>query len=214
MTKTTDLPQIIPIFPLPGAVLFPRARMPLHIFEPRYLAMIDDVMKSPHRLMGMVQPRDVPKGAEARLQSIGCAGRLTGFSETEDGRYMITVTGASRFRLGTEVEGFAPYRRFNVDFSSFGRDLGAEEQDQAFARGPFWALLKRYFKTMNLASDWQNMEEAEPELLINALSMLCPFPNEEKQALLEAPSLANRRETLVTLMEFSLHTGPTDDQMQ
>ena len=111
MTKTTDLPLIIPIFPLPGAVLFPRARMPLHIFEPRYLAMIDDVMKSPHRLMGMVQPRDVPKGAEARLQSIGCAGRLTGFSETEDGRYMITVTGASRFRLGTEVEGFAPYRR-------------------------------------------------------------------------------------------------------
>lgn len=176
--------------------------------------MIEDVMKSQHRLLGVVQPRDVPDGTEARLQSIGCAGRLTGFSETEDGRYMITLTGVSRFRLGGEIEGFTPYQRFQVDFSPFSRDLGQVEEDYNFDRAPFWILLKRYFKVMDLDSDWQNMKDAEPELLINALSMLCPFPTEEKQALLEALSLATRRETLVTLMKFALHVGQNDEPMQ
>ena len=118
MSKKIDLPPTIPIFPLPKAVLLPRSRLPLHIFEPRYLAMIEDCLKTPHRLIGMLQPT----GNDDRLHSIGCAGKLTQFSETEDGRYMITLTGISRYRLDNEVEGFAPYRRFNVQWDGFEKD--------------------------------------------------------------------------------------------
>jgi uncharacterized protein len=110
MITAADLPDTIPVFPLPGALMLPRARLPLHIFEPRYLAMIEDCMKTKHRLIGMIQPRETP-GGEKRLQAIGCAGRLTGFSETEDGRYMITLSGISRYRVKEEVQGFTPYRR-------------------------------------------------------------------------------------------------------
>ena len=110
MPLSAELPDTIPIFPLPGALLLPRARLPLHIFEPRYLAMVEDTLKTPARLIGMVQPRETPNGPD-KLQTIGCAGRLSAFSETEDGRYMITLSGVSRFRVQHEVEGFAPYRR-------------------------------------------------------------------------------------------------------
>ena len=114
MMNISELPDILPVFPLPGALLLPRARLPLHIFEPRYLAMLEDCMKTPTRLIGMIQPRESPSG-EKRLSAIGCAGRLTGFSETEDGRYMVTLSGASRFRVKEEVQGFTPYRRCLVD---------------------------------------------------------------------------------------------------
>lgn len=215
MTKIADLPETIPIFPLPGALLLPRARLPLHIFEPRYLAMLDDAMKTSHRLIGMIQTREVPGSqGEARLQAIGCAGRLTAFSETEDGRYMITLTGVSRFRLRQEVSGFTPYRRAEVDWSCFGRDLGVAETDPGFARGPFMDLLARYFEAMDLSTDWGSLREAEEELLINSLSMLCPFEPEDKQALLEAPTLETRRETLVTLIEFALRGGTSEETMQ
>ncbi len=214
MMNLSDLPDTIPIFPLPGALLLPRARLPLHLFEPRYLQMLEDCMKTPSRLIGMIQPREVPTGEAARLQAIGCAGRLTGFSETEDGRYMITLTGISRFRVLSEVEGFTPYRRCTVDWAPFARDLGATENDYAFQREGFLALLGRYFQAMELSTDWGSLKEAEPELLINSLSMLCPFQPEDKQALLEAPSLSTRRETLVTLMEFSLRGGGEDEVMQ
>lgn len=214
MIKLADLPDILPVFPLPGALLLPRARLPLHIFEPRYLAMLDDCLKSPHRLIGMIQPREVPGQAERRLQVIGCAGRLTGFSETEDGRYMITLTGVSRFRVKEEVQGFTPYRRAAVDWTPFQRDIGGVEADPGFHRGPFLDLLRRYFEAMQLSSDWSSLREAEAELLINSLSMLCPFDPSDKQALLEAPSLATRRETLVTLMEIALHGGPDGDLLQ
>ena len=213
MIKPADLPDTIPVFPLPGALMLPRARLPLHIFEPRYLAMIEDCLKTPHRLIGMIQPRATP-GGEPRLQAIGCAGRLTGFSETEDGRYMVTLSGASRFRVKEEVQGFTPYRRCLVDWAPFGRDLGPAEDDPGFRRDAFLKLLGRYFTHMNLASDWEGLKDAEPELLINALSMLCPFQPEEKQALLEAPSLETRRETLVTLIEFALRGGATDEVLQ
>lgn len=216
MKRFGDLPDTIPVFPLSGALLLPRARLPLHIFEPRYLAMIEDCMKTPQRLIGMIQPRDVPghaaRAGEKRLQAIGCAGRLTGFSETEDGRYMITLTGISRFRVAEEVAGFAPYRRCRVDWSGFGRDLGAAETDAAFRRKPFMDLLCRYFETMGLSTDWGSLSEAEDELLVNSLSMLCPFAPEDKQALLEAPSLETRRETLVTLIEFALRGGSSDEE--
>lgn len=206
MLQAADLPETIPLFPLPGALLLPRARLPLHIFEPRYLAMLDDTLKTRTRLIGMIQPRAVP-GGETRLNAIGCAGRLTGFSETEDGRYMITLTGISRFRLVREVPGFTPYPRGQVDWQGFGRDLGRPESDPGFDRDRFLVLLARFFEARNLSTDWGSLRDAEEELLINSLSMLCPFDPEDKQALLEAPTLETRRETLVTLIEFALRGG-------
>jgi uncharacterized protein len=214
MDKYGDLPDTIAIFPLPGALLLPRARLPLHIFEPRYLAMIEDCLKTKHRLIGMIQPREVPDGQEKRLNAIGCAGRLTGFSETEDGRYMITLSGLTRFRVREEVQGFTPYRRCLVDWGPFTRDLGREEQDEGLDRKAFLELLGRFFQSMELSTDWSSLNEAEPEMLINSLSMLCPFSPEDKQALLEAPSLSTRRETLVTLIEIALRGGVSDDVMQ
>jgi len=213
MIKAADLPGVIPVFPLPGALLLPRARLPLHIFEPRYLAMLDDTMKTSHRLIGMIQPRDGRAGAP-KLHAIGCAGRLTAFSETEDGRYMITLSGISRFRITRELEGFTPYRRCEVAWQGFERDLGGTEEDREFRRAEFLDLLARYFQAQGLATDWDSLKEAEDELLINSLSMLCPFPPEDKQALLEAPSLATRRETLVTLIEFELRGGSDEEVMQ
>jgi uncharacterized protein len=214
MWSRTDLPDTIAIFPLPKALLLPRARLPLHIFEPRYLAMIEDCLKTPHRLIGMIQPREVPGSTEKRLNAIGCAGRLTGFSETEDGRYMITLSGVSRFRVREEVEGFTPYRRCQVDWSAFRRDTGPEEDDASMDRTAFLALLSRYFEAKNLSTDWPSLNEAEPEFLINSLSMLCPFSPEDKQALLEAPSLTTRRETLVTLIEFAMRGGGDEEILQ
>jgi Lon protease-like protein len=207
-----DLPDTIPVFPLPGALLLPRARLPLHIFEPRYLAMLDDCLKTDHRLIGMIQPRETPEGGR-NLHAIGCAGRLTGFSETEDGRYMVTLTGISRFRITRELSSFAPYLKADVTWSAFARDLGPTETDTTFDRTPFLQLLSRFFAAQELATDWDALTEAEDELLINSLSMLCPFEPEDKQALLEAPSLTTRRETLVTLIEFALR-GTGDEVMQ
>jgi hypothetical protein len=206
--KPIDLPDTIPVFPLSGALLLPRARLPLHIFEPRYLQMLDDTLKTDHRLIGMIQPREVP-GAQGdktgkRLHAIGCAGRLTGFSETEDGRYMISLSGISRFRVREEVQGFTPYRRAQVDWAPFARDIGRAEEDTGFDRAAFLDLLGRFFRAMELSTDWSSLKEAETELLINSLSMLLPFTPEDKQALLEAPSLSTRRETMVTLIEFAL----------
>ena len=211
MISAADLPQTIPVFPLPGALLLPRARLPLHIFEPRYLQMVEDCLKTPTRLIGMVQPRSGP--AEGKLNAIGCAGRLTGFSETEDGRYMITLTGISRFRLGTEATGFSPYLRYMVDWAGFGADLGPCERDPALDRQGLMSLLRRYFDEEELRTDWESLRSAEDELLINSLSMLCPFDPEDKQALLEAPTLPTRRETLITLMEFALRGGSSNEVM-
>ncbi len=210
MTKP-DLPTSIPVFPLSGALLLPRARLPLHIFEPRYIAMLEDCMKTQSRLIGMIQTQ----GAEGkRLASIGCAGRLTSFSETEDGRYMVTLTGQSRFRLGEEVEGFSPFRRFNVDWNGFDRDRSdQDETDPQLDRPAFLALLSRFFEARQLGVDWKNLSKADPELLVNALSMLLPLPPEDKQALLEAPNLTDRRQTLTALIEFALHRGEDGDEM-
>jgi Lon protease-like protein len=213
MTKQPDLPNVIPIFPLPGGLLLPRARLPLHLFEPRYLVMLDDALKSDGRLIGMVQPYAAADGSN-KLHSIGCAGRVTAMSETEDGRYMITLSGMSRFRVLDEIEGFTPYRRARVNWDGFGADLGGEETDPGLDRAALMNLLERFFEERGLNTDWESMTEAEPELLINSLSMLCPFEPEERQALLEAPSLVTRRETLVTLIEYALHGGDDPQVMQ
>ncbi|MEM7296056.1 MAG: LON peptidase substrate-binding domain-containing protein [Pseudomonadota bacterium] len=213
MMLRTDLPETIPVFPLPGALLLPRARLPLHIFEPRYLAMLDDCLKTSHRLIGMVQPYEAP-GGESKLHRIGCAGRVTAFSETEDGRYMVTLSGVSRYRVQQEVSGFAPYRRCEVAWDGFERDMGGAEKDTGFDRGQFMGLLRRFFEDRQLSTDWDTLSEAEDELLLNSLSMLCPFEPEDKQALLEAPSLSTRRETLITLIEFALRSGSGEEVIQ
>ncbi|MEY8838825.1 LON peptidase substrate-binding domain-containing protein [Cribrihabitans sp. XS_ASV171] len=213
MIKLADLPETLPVFPLPGALLLPRSRLPLHIFEPRYLQMLEDALKTRERLIGMVQPNPGP-GSDMRLHSIGCAGRVTQFSETEDGRYLITLTGISRFRVRDEIEGFTPYRRCAVDWTGFDRDMGKCEDDRGFDRDRFMTLLGRYFSARDLSADWETLKEADDELLVNSLSMLLDFEPEDKQALLEAPCLRTRRETLVTLIEFALRGGTGEETLQ
>ncbi len=214
MIKQADLPDTIPIFPLGGALLLPRSRLPLHIFEPRYLQMIEDALKTTTRLIGMVQPNVVPGRDGPGLQTIGCAGRITQFSETEDGRYMVTLAGISRFRVVKEIEGFTPYRRCEVTWDGFDRDLGKDEEDGNFNRTAFLDTLGRYFDVRGLSADWETLKEADDELLINSLSMMLDLDAEDKQALLEAPSLSTRRETLVTLIEYALCGGGDGDMMQ
>ncbi|MGV6850305.1 MAG: LON peptidase substrate-binding domain-containing protein [Marinibacterium sp.] len=214
MIKAADLPDVLPVFPLSGVLLLPRSRLPLHIFEPRYLQMLQDVLKTPERLIGMLQPYPMPGGEGEGHYTIGCAGRVTQFSETDDGRYMITLAGISRFRVKHEVEGFNAYRRSAVDWSGFERDLGDEEEDEGFDRPAFMDLLERFFEAQKLSTDWDTLKEAEDELLLNSLAMLLEFEPEDKQALLEAPSLRTRRETLTMLIEFSLRGGSGEELLQ
>lgn len=211
MLTQADLPAEIPLFPLPGALLLPRGTLPLHIFEPCYRRMIEDCMATPARLIGMIGECRC-RGA-VRLVQIGCAGRLTAFSETEDGRYMITLTGVSRFRLGPMVEAGKPYLRAEVDWSCFSRDLGPPEEDPGLERESFMTLLAQYFHAQGLDAEWEELCGSEDEFLVNALSTLLPFSSEDKQALLEAPCLPTRRETLVTLLELGARsaTGPEPD---
>lgn len=212
MNMPPDLPETIAVFPLAGALLLPRARLPLHIFEPRYLAMLDDALKTDHRLIGMVQPMPGRGDGPPGLHAIGCAGRVTALSETDDGRYMISLTGITRFRILEEVTGFTPYRRARVSWQGFERDRGRPEQDADFDRARLMHMLERFFSARDLSTDWSSLKRAEDELLVNSLSMLCPFDPEEKQALLEAPCLTTRRETLMTLIEFALHETESDGQ--
>ena len=212
MIPAANLPDVLPLFPLSGAVVLPRARLPLNIFEPRYLAMFEDVLKTRERLIGMIQPVD--KQAEGQMHGVGCAGRVTSFTETDDGRYMISLTGVSRFRFENLVEGFVPYLQAKVDWREFARDLGGAEHDDGFDRDGFLTLLERFFAVEELDTDWDNLNKAETEMLVNSLSMLAPFSPEDKQALLEAKTLAARRETLVTLMEFALRRGESGGVMQ
>lgn len=212
MILAANLPDILPLFPLSGAVILPRARLPLNIFEPRYLAMFEDVLKTRERLIGMIQPMD--KEAEGALHGVGCAGRVTSFTETDDGRYMVSLTGVSRFRFISKVEGFVPYLQANIDWQEFARDLGGAEHDDGFERDRFLTLLERFFAVEELDTDWDNLKKAETEMLVNSLSMMAPFSPEDKQALLEAKTLSARRETLVTLMEFALRRGDKGGVMQ
>ena len=200
-----DLPQTIPVFPLPGALLLPNARLPLNIFEPRYLTMVEDVLKTPDRLIGMVQPLAAPDGDTNSLHQIGCAGRIISFVETDDNRNQILLQGVSRFRIGETHNSFAPYVKADVSWDSFSSDLERLGPDHGFDRPHFLNLIERFFKARDLSSDMETLREADEELLINSLAMMCPFSIEEKQALLEAPDLENRRETLVMILEFALH---------
>lgn len=200
--KPEDLPGVVPIFPLSGALIFPRGSLPLNIFEPRYLNLIDDVLAG-QRLMAMIQPAERGVGiGKPTLSRVGCLARITAFTETPDGRYLITLTGINRFSLVREVETLSPYRQVTADYNQFRDDLsppiGAE-----INRAGLSAALKRYVEVNGFSADWSAVEEAPAETLVNALAALCPFEPEEKQALLEAISLRDRVEALVALLELN-----------
>lgn len=199
-----DLPQRIQVFPLSGALLLPRADLPLNIFEPRYLEMFDDALAS-NRLVGMIQP--LPGQGEAAapdLNKVGCVGRITSYAETPDDRMMVTLTGISRFEIVEELDADTPYRQVIADFHPFAVDLvlgmGAGEVNRP-------ALLKAfrdYLDANNMSADWNQVNSAPTETLVNTLSLLAPYPPEEKQALLEAPDLKTRADVLVALTEVAL----------
>lgn len=200
-----DLPQVLPLFPLPGALLLPRGLIPLNIFEPRYVAMLDAALRS-DRLIGMIQP-DPAKGEALGLPAlypVGCAGRITQFSETGDGRYLIQLTGVARFRLREELPVDTPFRQAKVDFLPFERDLSADTGEEQVDRAAILRALKDYSKAHGIGIDWDDVNEAANEALVNALSMMAPFGAPEKQALLEAPDLAARGAMLVALTEMEL----------
>lgn len=210
--RAADLPQVIPVFPLDGALLLPGGELPLQIFEPRYLNMVDDVMAG-DRVIGMIQTRAGGAPERPRLAEVGCAGRITSYAETSDGRYLITLTGICRFEAGEELAIRAPYRQVRARYDRFEADLGEDEATRApeAVRGRFAKALKKYLNRRELDIDWETANSAPLEALVNSLSMGLPFEPAEKQALLEAPDLAGRFEALTTLLEIdSLEDG--DDE--
>ncbi|THD59050.1 LON peptidase substrate-binding domain-containing protein [Phenylobacterium sp.] len=201
--RTADLPQMIPVFPLDGALLLPGGDLPLQIFEPRYLNMVDDVMAG-DRIIGMIQTRAGGDRERPKLTDVGCAGRITSYAETADGRYLITLTGVCRFDAGAELIIPTPYRQLRARYDRFEADLSEDEAAQApkAARERFASALKRYLNRRELDIDWETAQSAPLEALVNSLAMGLPFEPAEKQALLEAPDLAGRFETLSTLLEI------------
>jgi uncharacterized protein len=202
------LPDTLPIFPLTGVLLLPRGRLPLNIFEPRYLAMTRDALGG-ERLIGMVQPSEPQQDNRGRgvhenppVYPIGCAGRITSFSETDDGRYLLTLTGVSRFRIRDELPLLSGYRRVVAEWQPFAHDVdtpsGTEFDRERFIRG-----LKGFFTQRQISADWEAIEKAAGEHLINSIAMLCPFAPSEKQALLEAPDLDERARLLIALVEMA-----------
>ena len=204
MTKKMDdninLPTQIPIFPLPNALLLPGGQLPLNIFESRYLAMVDDALGHPDRLIGMVQPME----EQNSLFGIGCAGRIGYFQETDDGRYMIALNGVCRFRLGGHEQTEPGYRLADVSWDEFAADLqdpleGIADRDRMFT------IMRRYFAARGFDADWDQIERSEDEQILNTLAMVCPFEVAEKQALLEADGMARRADLLIAMMEMALH---------
>jgi Lon protease-like protein len=208
-----DLAQVIAVFPLPGALLLPRGQMPLNIFEPRYLAMVDDAMRSEHRLIGMIQPDSARPGPEARpnLYKVGCVGRITQLSETGDGRYLIQLTGIARFRVEEELSVTTPYRQCRVTYQPFVDDFIARKGEDAVDRPSLLQALSDFLKANDLKTDWDGIEKAPNEALVNALAMMSPYGSAEKQALLEAPDLKTRAEILVAVTEIELARKSTTD---
>ncbi len=213
--KPQDLPRTIPIFPLSGAILFPRASMPLNIFEPRYLNMIDDTIGA-DRLIGMVQPWSAASDlSRPEIAPVGCVGRITSFAETDDGRYLITLTGVCRFRVRAELRADTPYRQVDADFMAFGEDLAAPGDSFALDRAELYSALRRYVESKGgFQVDWSAVEAAPAEALVNAIASLCPFDSPEKQALLEAETLYDRASTLIALLELNATPDDYESPMQ
>ena len=209
--RPADMPPRIPVFPLRGAILLPRATLPLNIFEPRYLAMIDDVMAS-NRVLGLLQPTagasqedlESPSGKNFGLHKVGCAGRITSYKELDDGRYLITMTGVCRFEIVSEAETDKPYRIVSASYDRFASDFTEGLGEERVDRENLLRVLKAYLEANQLKTDWSAITRASNEFLINALSVMSPYGAEEKQALLEAPDLKTRAEVLVALAEIEL----------
>jgi uncharacterized protein len=198
--KPADLPQSIPLFPLAGVILFPRGGLPLNIFEPRYLNMVDDALAG-DRLIGMIQPTSGDEDSSApRLSAVGTVGKITTFAETEDGRYLITLTGVCRFRVARELPQSMPYRQAQVSFEDFADDL--RQHDASIDREKLRHALRRYVDLHGFQADWSAVDDAPPEALVNTVAALCPFDPPSKQALLEAPSIADRCAALIALLEW------------
>ncbi len=207
-----DLPEVIAVFPLPGALLLPRGQMPLNIFEPRYLAMVDDALKAGRRLIGMIQPDPAHAGSpdKPRLYKVGCVGRITQFAETGDGRYLLQLTGISRFRVEDELIVDTPYRQCRVSYAPFAGDFIARKGEQDVDRPAVLRALSDFLKANKLKTDWGGVEQAPNEALVNALAMMSPYGVAEKQAMLEAPDLKTRAEILVAVTEIELAKSNID----
>ena len=204
----SDLPHSLPLFPLTGAVLLPRGTLPLNIFEPRYLEMVDYALTG-DRLIGMIQPTESEeKVLRPALSQVGCAGKITAFRETEDNRYLITLQGLCRFRLTSEMATITPWRAANCDFTPYADDLAAPAAEEELPRERLLSALKAYLASRDMKADWKSVMAAPAESLVNALAMMCPFEPAEKQALLEAPSWVERVSTLVALLEIASAPGP------
>ncbi len=202
--KPADLPQKLPVFPLPGALLLPRADLPLNIFEPRYLEMISDAL-SGERMIGIIQPRDDSDTAERPdLMKVGCAGRITSYAETPDGRMLVTLTGVSRFSIKSELTVDTAYRQVMANFKPFAIDLVMDLGAAEVNRPALLTAFKDYLTANNMSADWSEINAASTEVLVNTLSLLAPYPASEKQALLEAPDLKTRADVLVALTEMAL----------
>ena len=201
-----DLPEVIPVFPLPGALLLPRGQIPLNIFEPRYLAMIDDALRDGHRLVGMIQPDSAQADPVGRppLYKIGCVGRITQLAENGDGRYLIELTGVARFRIEEELKVKTEYRQCRVTYAPFTDDFIARKGENDVDREALMRALTDFLKANDMKADWQDIEQAPTEALVNGLSMMSPYGPPEKQALLEAPDLKTRAELLVAITEIEL----------
>lgn len=201
-----DLPGVLPIFPLPRAILLPRAQLPLNIFEPRYLNMTLDALGA-NRMIGMIQPEPGVRGASDAVYRTGCAGRITAFNETEDGRLLIILTGVCRFDVMEELPPRRGYRRVRPSWKRFEGDLSTEGVEAVDAAG-LLAAVKGYLETREVDADWDALARMPGELLVNYLAMNLPFDDEEKQALLEAPSPPDRQRILLGLCAMS---GPGRD---
>jgi len=204
----SDLPRSLPLFPLSGVVLLPRGHLPLNVFEPRYLEMVDHALAG-DRLIGMIQPRENEETVlKPRLNQVGCAGKIMSFQETEDNRYLISLSGVCRFRLSGEMQGTTPWRAGFTDFAAFAGDL-AQPQEEEFPRKRLLEALKTYLTNRDMQADWNSVLTAPAEALINALAMMCPFDPVEKQALLEAQTFLDRASTLMALLEIGGESGPS-----
>ena len=208
--RRDELPGEAAVFPLAGALLLPRGKLPLNIFEPRYLAMIEDALGE-GRVIGMIQPDDNrPEGPNGpALYSVGCLGRIASFSETDDGRFLVTLAGVSRFRVREEVKTRRGYRRVALTTASFDQDMASEQPEPAFDRPALLDALRAYFDARNFQANWSAIDEMDAGALVTTLSMVCPFEPVEKQALLEAADTTARADTLRALLQMGAHG--TDD---
>ncbi len=206
--RLEDLPTEFAIFPLPGALLLPGGKLPLNIFERRYLAMFEDCL-SEGRVVGMIQPDELrpatPSGPA--LYRVGCVGRLSSFSETDDGRMLVTLTGLIRFTVKVELEMQRGYRRVRADLARFRADLDEVSPTGDLDRDGLVDALRAYFATRGFDANWEAIDEMPDEALVSTLAMVCPFDPAEKQALLEAPDTANRASTLLTLLRMGAHSA-------